>query len=329
MKKEKQICTFNIKNFNKTKRTDVVRSARPAGGTKGGGPHKRDIKAPSIYNVNIGNITSSGVTITWLTDEEAIGYVEYGTTQSYGFTANSAGSTSHSVTISNLSPSTVYNFRIVSTDLVGNAAVSSNQIFQTAILIVPVLYLEFYGTTVANTTWNVYGAFDVAHSGLSDEEIATVTANIAADFEPFNILVTNNINIYNATPTSQKVKVIFTETNEWFGDNAGGVSYLNSFGWEDQSPSFIFTKLLGYDVHMVSEAGSHESGHTVGLRHQVLCQDGVKINEYNPGDGVTAPIMGVSYGVPSGDWWVGPNSLGCDVIQDDFKAIGLKIGLKK
>lgn len=194
------------------------------------------------------------------------------------------------------------------------------------------VWLEFYGAVISGTMWNVYGDFTVGHSGFSAEEIAYVTSRIAADYAPFNVTITTDKAVFDATPAGKRIRIIFTEDWEWYCGTtpcAGGVAYINSFKWtSSESPGFVFTSALGYSTHRSGEAGSHEVGHTAGLRHQVLCSGDVIINQYNPGDGVTAPTMGNSYNVSSGDWWIGPNTTGCSSVQKDAEILASVFGLK-
>jgi len=326
MKKEKQVCDFNLKHFNKIKRKDVQEATRPSSGK---GKPIKDTSAPIVSNVLISNITSTSLTISWNTNEQSTCILEYGISTNYGQSEVSSQASSHSIILSSLLPNTSYNFRIVATDLSGNTSYSSNYLTSTSGAIDKVFYLEFYGRTVSLTTWNVSGPIVATHSGLTQSEIDSILLSIQKHYEKFNVLVTLDIDVYNNTPVSSKQIVIFTEYNEWYGDNIGGIAYLNSFGWSDQSPAWVFTKLLNYNAHDIAEAGAHEMGHTCGCRHQVTCENGVIISAYNWGDGITAPIMGASYNVPSGDWWIGPNSLGCSNIQDDIQILTNKLGLKQ
>lgn len=330
MKKEKQVCDFDIKNFNEKKRTGVEKAARPAKGNSAGGgkPNKNDITPPVISAIVTSSTTSSSVTISWVTNEASSCQVQYGTTTAYGSAIPSTGTTSHSVTLTGLSTSSIYNFRIGAVDARGNSAFSANQTFATGVEAVNVIYLEFYGTTVANTLWNVSGPIVATHSGLTAEEIEQVITAVAGDYVLWNVVVTNDIDLYINTPSNRKVRVVLTEAHEWYGNNAAGVAYLNSFGWSDQSPAWVFTALLSHNVHYIAEACSHEIGHTLGLRHQSQCVNGVITAQYNPGENGLAPIMGVSYNVPSGDWWIGPTPLGCPNIQDDIPIISNRLGLK-
>ncbi len=91
-----------------------------------------DAVAPVISAVASTSGTSSA-TVTWTTNEPADSQVNYGLTTAYGATTtlDAALVTSHSVVIGSLAPSTIYNFRVRSTDGSGNAGVSTNYTVQT------------------------------------------------------------------------------------------------------------------------------------------------------------------------------------------------------
>ncbi|MEM3512803.1 MAG: M14 family zinc carboxypeptidase [Thermoplasmata archaeon] len=92
-----------------------------------------DTTPPSISNVSVSSITANSATITWTTDEPSSSVVEYGTTTSYGQTATgSNGVTSHSVSLSGLTASTTYHFRVKSADAASNTATSSDYTFTTS-----------------------------------------------------------------------------------------------------------------------------------------------------------------------------------------------------
>ena len=103
-----------------------------------------DETPPTISEVNVSDITESGATITWATDEPATSQVEYGKTEDYGSetTENTKLSNSHSVTLTGLASSTTYYFKIISKDASGNEAISAtNQTFET-VTSIPVGYEE-------------------------------------------------------------------------------------------------------------------------------------------------------------------------------------------
>jgi hypothetical protein len=189
-----------------------------------------------------------------------------------------------------------------------------------------VVYLDFDGHNVAGTMWNVNGAFTCNSSGLSDAAITEVFNRVAEDYRPFNINVTTNEAKYTAAPFNRRMRVVITTSNEWYGSGAGGVAYVNSFTWGDNTPCFVFSALLSMNTKNIAEAASHEAGHTFGLRHQSSYNSScVKISDYNWGQGTGeigwAPIMGAAYNQNMSLWNSGPNSLGCGVIQNDLTVI--------
>ena len=102
---------------------DAVRFYSPSAG---------DLTPPVISNVQSVPGTNSAV-ITWTTNEAATSQVEYGLTAAYGSqTVKDTGLvTSHSVTVTGLTASTPYHFRVKSDDGAGNAAVSGDYMFTT------------------------------------------------------------------------------------------------------------------------------------------------------------------------------------------------------
>ena len=149
-----------------------------------------------------------------------------------------------------------------------------------------VILLDFNGHYVTGTMWNVYGAYTCNSSGLNNAAITEVFNRVAEDYRPFNINVTTDETKYNAAPANRRIRVVITTSYEWYGNGAGGVAYLNSFTWGDNSPCFVFSSLLNLSVKNIAEAASHEAGHTLGLRHQ-SSYDGncVKTSDYNWGYG--------------------------------------------
>ena len=189
-----------------------------------------------------------------------------------------------------------------------------------------VLLLDFTGHSVSGTIWNVNGAFTCNSSGLSDASITEVFNRVAEDYRPFNINVTTDEEKYNLAPVNRRMRVVITTSNSWYGSGAGGVAGINSFTWANNTPCFVFSALLNYNVKNIAEAASHEAGHTFGLRHQSSYSPScVKLSDYHWGTGSGeigwAPIMGAAYGQNMSLWNSGPNSIGCSVIQSDLSII--------
>lgn len=93
-----------------------------------------DTTAPVISSISSGNQAPTSVNISWATNEAATSQVEYGPTTSYGSltSVDTALLTGHSITLSNLSPATTYNYRVISKDAAGNTATSGNNTLTTS-----------------------------------------------------------------------------------------------------------------------------------------------------------------------------------------------------
>ncbi len=115
----------------------------------------KDNTPPTLTTVAAGSVTSSSATITWKTNESATSQVEYGLTIAYGnktptaLAQNSKGASqtaaaygsftildplyvlTHSQTLINLLQKTLYHYRVISIDALGNKSVSPDQTFTT------------------------------------------------------------------------------------------------------------------------------------------------------------------------------------------------------
>ncbi|TLY18843.1 MAG: hypothetical protein E6K68_10725, partial [Nitrospirae bacterium] len=93
-----------------------------------------DTTPPIISSVSAFNITSAAATITWATNEASDSQVEYGLTTAYGNSTvlNTSLVTAHAQSLSGLSTSTLYHYRVKSRDAAGNLAVSGDFTFDAA-----------------------------------------------------------------------------------------------------------------------------------------------------------------------------------------------------
>jgi hypothetical protein len=190
----------------------------------------------------------------------------------------------------------------------------------------PTIFLDFDGQTVRGTQWNSRGSIVCGPANITLAQETEIFNRIAEDYRPFNVNVTTDSTRYWSAPPKQRMRVIFTVTNGWYSTAVGGVSYTNSFTWGDNTPNFVFTAALGYNTKYLAEAGAHEIGHTLGLRHQASYNAScVKLTDYYAGTGSGeigwAPIMGVGYYENMTTWNLGPSSLGCSAMQNDVDMI--------
>ena len=92
-----------------------------------------DTVAPVISGVLPSGVTASSASIGWTTHEAASSTVQYGLTAAYGSTAsNTALVTTRAIALSGLSASTLYHYRVCSTDAANNQACTTDASFTTA-----------------------------------------------------------------------------------------------------------------------------------------------------------------------------------------------------
>ena len=158
---------------------------------------------------------------------------------------------------------------------------------------------------------------------LTATQITEIFNRVAEDYRPFNINITTDSTKYLAAPANQQ-----NAGDTYFISNGmvQPVVWLlsNSFTWGDNNPCFVFSALLTYNVKYISEAASHEAGHTLGLCHQASYDANcvkyrIIITVQGTGEIGWAPIMGVGYYKNFTFWNNGPNSLGCTNYQTDLE----------
>lgn len=187
------------------------------------------------------------------------------------------------------------------------------------------VFIDFDGHYVTGTAWNWNGDIAAAPSGLSNGAITEIFTRVSEDYRPFNLNITTDSTVFLAAPANKRMRVIVTPTSSWYGAS-GGVAYVGSFTWGDNTPAWVFSALLGNRTKWVAEAISHEVGHTLGLQHQsVYDANCKKTAEYSIGLGSGeigwAPIMGAGYYQNHTTWQIGPNTVNCSTIQNDFDII--------
>lgn len=117
-----------------------------------------DSTKPTISAIKAENVSLTSAVITWVTNEKSTSFVNFFTSSSGGTlpTILSAGqndsTTTHSVTLSNLSSGKHYSFRVKSKDSAGNEAVSSYGSFTTkSLALIPSINVKIPLINIQNT----------------------------------------------------------------------------------------------------------------------------------------------------------------------------------
>jgi len=178
-----------------------------------------------------------------------------------------------------------------------------------------VIYLDFDGHMTVGTPWNTdfndgldfrTWAYDPADNGGNFldwelERIQYIWQRVCEDYLPFDVDVTTEdpgierLRNTGGADTQWGIRVVIGEPFGTRLPQAGGIAYLNSFTWNNDTGCFVFPGYLanGHEKY-TADAISHEVGHTLGLHH-----DGIGTTEYYAGHGTGAtgwaPIMGVGY----------------------------------
>jgi len=185
---------------------------------------------------------------------------------------------------------------------------------------VATVYLDFDGEVVRGTRWAGGNTINAAPTGYSNAKITAIWRIIAEDFKPFNINITTNRALFDAAPIRRRMMCIFTPTTT-AAPGSGGVAYLYSFGDNSDDPCWAYNS----GTRSAGETGSHEVGHTLGLRH-----DGAPGTAYYTGHGQWAPIMGFSGNRPIGHWSKGEydnanqNEDDLAIITDSYNGFGYR-----
>lgn len=173
------------------------------------------------------------------------------------------------------------------------------------------VYLDFDGHVTEGTPWNNSYNIDSIVSPAYDadgdpstfnttelERIQRIWQRVAEDFIPFQINVTTEdpgpaaLSKSNGSDPTWGNRVVIT-TDNFANCGCGGFAYIGSFNDNIDNPSFVFN---GGETG-VSEAASHEVGHTLFLSHDGKT-DGTSYYRGHGADGTEeewAPLMGVGY----------------------------------
>ncbi|TMC47071.1 MAG: hypothetical protein E6J23_00955, partial [Chloroflexi bacterium] len=108
--------------------------------------------ALQISNVQTSSVGSSSAVITWTTNNSASSKVDYGATTAYGTNvADAATVTSHSMTLTGLTPNTTYHYAVSGVDGWGQSAASPDATFTTTVVVGPASHFALATATATPT----------------------------------------------------------------------------------------------------------------------------------------------------------------------------------
>ena len=181
------------------------------------------------------------------------------------------------------------------------------------------VYIDFDGETVSGTSWVNGGTIVAEESGHTEAQIRQIWEETSEDMKPFDLNVTTDRSVFDATAVNLRMHVIVTPTKD-AAPSAGGVAYLNSFYNGSIDPCWCFNLGLGSAAMTIS----HEVGHTFGLRHDGNTAQ-VGEETYHKGNGTWGPIMGAPFGLSVVSWSEG-NYLNNTNTEDDLAIITTDTG---
>lgn len=199
-------------------------------------------------------------------------------------------------------------------------------------------YINFDGDVIApGTNWN-YGTDPITllAPDLTFSTKQAIVARVQELYSPYNVVVTTSRDVFLAAPVGARQQCDVVKYNSQLYSPAGGVSYINSMTWGDDTPCFVFSDLLGNTVKKVGDATAHEFGHAGGaLNHDSIrgTVDGscAIVGNYKASVG-SGPL---SWGSLMGNSYAGTvvtfnsNSTPyCDGVQNDMDIMSSTLGLK-
>lgn len=134
-----------------------------------------DLIPPVISNIQE-QITTSGATVSWATDEPATSSIEYGADTSYGSVVSGSNlSVTHSLLLTGFSPGQTVHYRITSVDGAGNVTVSVDRLFVTLLGDGPIpgpLSDEFNGASLDLTQWTFVDPVGDSAASVANGQLA-------------------------------------------------------------------------------------------------------------------------------------------------------------
>jgi hypothetical protein len=193
-------------------------------------------------------ITSNSATITWTSAAPSTSQVEFGTTAAYGTLSafDSSAVTSHSVTLTGLTPGKTYYFAALSTDSAGKVSTSANSTFATG------------GAAATTETTKISRIDDVTAGGITTDSAAiTWTTDQPSSSQVAYGLTTayGSLSAFGSAPVNaHSVRL----TGLSAGTTYSYVALSTNDAGQITSPNFTFTTANSSGIRVIGAAAARD-----------------------------------------------------------------------
>jgi chitodextrinase len=163
-----------------------------------------DTTAPLISGVLATGVSEDQVTIQWSTDEISNSQVEYGLTAAYGSTTPLDENlvTQHLLTLSDLSPATLYHYRVRSADGSANVAYSGDHTFETTGAdVIPPQIFSVEVSTISDSGATITWSTDESSDSKVEYGLAPDVYNWSV--EDTSLTMSHSLDIMELSPMTQ------------------------------------------------------------------------------------------------------------------------------
>ncbi|MHB1316367.1 MAG: peptidoglycan-binding protein [Minisyncoccota bacterium] len=264
-------------------------------------PQQTDTTPPVISTISSSE-NNQIVTITWNTDELSDTQVEFGITNQYGSISvlQNSQTLTHSVTLSSLTPNSVYNYRVISKDSAGNISTSVNKTFTTASVAspssTPLISLQGLCPTLSTDSFTAcfYNGIDF-NTFVSASQVSSIAYDWGTDSPAAGVNIDQFSATFDGNFNLAAGDYLFTVTSDdgvrLFIDNVVVIDK-----WQVQAPTaYTATKTLSAGIHRIKvEYYENYSGAMLNLK---WVKTGLSIPPVTPVPVITLsanPTTGVS-----------------------------------
>ena len=252
---------------------------------------------PVISNMLVSSIINTSATITWTTDQASSSLVNFGTTTGYGSASplNPTLVTSHSVTLTGLTPGTTYDFDVVSANLGGMSSTSANATFVTTnVTSTPPVISNVAAANLTSTsvtvTWTTdqpsssqisygtttgYGSSTTLDTNLVTAHSETITGLAAGTAYDFDVTSTTASSLSTTSPNSTFTTPATTAIPPYVG-------YVVAWGINNTGATVTWST----DVPATAQMGYGTTtalGQLSPLQSAMTASHGVTLTGLNPG----------------------------------------------